>query len=243
MRRSAVFTAIVLVVLLTWSQTASPFPLSKKNTIVQGSGVVRKVHHPDYFPLNKGSYWDYSFHSREAVGSNKIESKVQKIRMEVLNKTRCGHFYVVELKGDPIRFSPKGRFGLAVAINSPEVYYFDGTQINKLLAAKKKNDFQPDSIPDYGSILFEFPFKDGQTYGAENTGRNDKMYMYAVSKIGGYQTGNTLKAAAQYRITYACLADVLTYGFVPYLGITRSSYRHNGTLIDYDVKLTSYKIR
>ena len=243
MRRTTVSITIALLVLLTWSQTASAFHLPKKGAVSETAGIVRKVHNPDYFPLNKGSYWEYSFHSREAVGNNNIESKDQKIKMEVLSKTRSGQYYLVELKGDPIRFSPRGRFGLAVGIISKEVYYFDATQIHKLLAEKKKKNFTADSIPDYGSILFEFPLKDGQTYGAEDPERNDKMYRYAVNKISSYKTNNAKKSAAQYQITYACLADVLTYDFVPYVGITRVTYHHNGTLIDYDVKLNNYKIR
>lgn len=242
MRKTQLTVIIGVVLLLAFSLTALAVHSAKTNSSNHSTVAVQTTSNPDYFPLNPGSYWEYSFHSREADGSN-IVTNDQKIRMEVISKTKDGEYYLFQIKGDPIYFSPEGHFGLAVDIKSQKVYYLDDNRLQRLT---KSETFKSDSIPDFSNILFEFPLRDGQTYGADVPGRTDNMYMYAVKRDGnwhGYMAKDRKKTLPQYQISYACTADVLTYTFVPHLGITGVSYHHNGTVIDYDIKLTSYELR
>lgn len=241
MRKPRFIIAIVAVLLLVSALTALTVNAAK-NDSSGSSTAVQTAAQPDYFPLNPGSYWEYSFNSREADG-NGIVTQDRKIRMEVVSKVRHGDYWLVEIKGDPIRYAPQGRFGLAVGIKSPQVYYLDDTQWEKLTSSK---NLPAESLSDFGSILFEFPLRDGQTYGALVPGRSDNMYMYYVERDGSYNggpTGRQDQPLPRYQITFGCIADVTTYTFVPHLGITGTSYHHNGTVIDYNVKLTQYELR
>lgn len=240
MRKPRFIIAIVVILLLVSVLTALAVNAVKNNP-AGSSTAVQTAAEPEYFPLEPGSYWEYSFNSREASGSG-IVTKDQKIHMEVISKSKHRNYYLVEMKGDPIRYSPEGRFGLAIGIDSQKVYYLSDTQWDKLISAK---NLQPESIPDFGSILFEFPLSHGQIYGAIDPGRSDNMYAYYVERDGNYNgcvTGKPGKPLASYRISFTCTPDVTTCTFVPHLGITGTSYHHNGTVIDYSVKLIKYEL-
>jgi len=234
---------ITLLLLLICAITTLAVHLSQRE-ITPTAGTEIKNPDPNYFPLHPGNYWEYAYHSREAVGSNDIVSKDQIIRMEVLSSTKAGDYELVAMSGDPIYFNPQGYFGLAVSIESQKIYYLDNLLLKRLLTDVKKKTFKPDSVTNYGRILFEFPLHDGQTYGSEGPERQDTLYMYAVKRNGSYP-GSGIKPDQPlplYQVCYACIADVMTYDFVPGLGITRATYHHNGTVIDYDVKLTGCQI-
>lgn len=243
MRKPSLIIGITMLLLLVGAITTLAIHLS--NNEAPPIVAETKANVTDYFPLQTGNYWEYTYQSREAVGSNDIVSKDQVIRMEVLGNTRAGDYDLVEIHGDPIYFKPQGYFGLAVDVKSQKIYYIDDNLLQRLLTDFKKKRFKPDKIIEYGSILFEFPLHDGQTYGGEGQEqRQDNMYMYAVKRHGSYQISNngTDRPLPLYQVSYACIADVLTYDFVPGLGITRTTYHHNGTVIDYNVKLTGWRI-
>lgn len=165
-----------------------------------------------YFPIQKGDFWEYEGIKREDVGSGKIETSNIKKRVEVVDIQE---------------------------ISDGKLITLGGLESSKILIKDSTIDFNPD-IASKAKFVWTFPLYVGQKFGSEEDLRNreDNFYLELVEeKITKEIMGK--KYDECFKVTYKGLPDTSYKVFCYGLGIVEEGYKHNGTVLEWDYKLTS----
>lgn len=109
---------------------------------------------------------------------------------------------------------------------------------------KDKNDALNDLLTD-DNLVFDFPLATNKKFGSAQFVTNPSgMNVWVVTNaqpttLSGIK-GVTSSSATEYALEFKTNPDRQAVYYVPYVGITRFVYHHNGTLSDVDVKLIEY---
>lgn len=168
-----------------------------------------------YFPIQKGDFWEYEGVKKEDVGNGKIETSNIKKRMEVVDIQETSDGKLVTL---------------------------GGFESFKILIKDSTIDFNPDIAPE-AKFVWTFPLYVGQRFGNEEDLRNreDNLYVELVEeKITEEVMGK--KYDECFKVIYTGVPDTSYKVFCYGLGIIEEGYKHNGTVLEWNYKLTASNI-
>ena len=205
-------------------------------------------------PMSAGNYWIYKGNVKYLKeGTQKEFSRPITFKMEITDVIKRENITAALLKGYPLDLSrftglpaERGDYLLVLA-GSGSYYLLSGE--NAVNAMKKIND-ENDSLyelVDESDMIADFPLAAGKVFGeAEQVTRTDGKYCWRVEECVDSDfssvKGAGIKNAREYWLFYLTNPDRQKAGFVPGVGITSYSYRHNGTTMEFDVKLTECNI-
>lgn len=198
----------------------------------------------EYFPLEEGNYWIYSYTKKETLpNSTKVEESSGTIKMMVDKVRKYDNCVLFEMKGDIISQDSNKLFGYLVIAN--KVYYVGKSNLSQLIDSLENK--KPITYEFYLDIPleFEFPMFEGQKYGdLSGMIRNDLKYVSNVNKENTFfsKIDNRLEENSVYTIIESYVGSDKQMTFVPYVGITSAQYHHRGTVSDYEVELLEYKV-
>lgn len=192
--------------------------LIKYQSVQPQKNVVTKEFSPisfnmdNYFPIQKGDYWIYEGIKKEETEDGKVETNNVQKRIEVL-----------EIQD----------------ISDGRLIVLGGSEPTNYLIKDNTIDLNPD-LPLEAKFVWTFPLYVGQKFGSEEDLRNsdDNFYIELVEeKITKEILGK--KYDDCFRVTSKTNADseykVFCYG----LGIIEEGYKHNGTVLEWNYRLTS----
>lgn len=198
----------------------------------------------EYFPLQTGNYWKYSYNTKETIpNSNEIKKTNGTLKMTVEKVHKYDNCELIELKGNIFSGNPDELYGILIITN--KLYYISNDKLNELInSLDNKFNLTYEFFLDITTI-FEFPLFNGQIYGDKDTLiRNDLKYAWNVSKSDGFLTeiNNKLEENSVYTLKRSTNPDDELYTFIPYVGITSYEYHHHGTIEDIEMELLEYKV-
>lgn len=165
-----------------------------------------------YFPIQKGDYWVYEGTKKEDIGNGEVKTNSIDKRVEVSD----------------IQDTSDGQMIILV-----------GSELSKYSITGNVIDFDPDNKSPEAKFILKIPLEIGQKWGdKDHLGRDDGLYIYQVEeKLSKEILGKRYEDC--FKITYRTNADsdykVFCYG----IGIVEEGYKHNGTVLEWDYKLTS----
>ncbi len=205
-------------------------------------------------PMSAGNYWIYKGNVKYLKeGTQKEFSRPITFRMEITDVIKRENITAAVLKGYPLDLSrftglPAERGDYLLVLAGCGSYYLLSGE-SAVNAMKKIND-ENDSLHelvDESDMIADFPLAAGKVFGeAEQVTRTDGKYCWRVEECvdTDFSTlkGAGIKNAREYWLFYLTNPDRQKAGFVPGVGITSYSYRHNGTTMEFDVKLAECNI-
>ncbi len=193
----------------------------------------------DIFPLEKGNYWLYEGTFKIETDDGGITDKKVKLRMEVLENITRGNIFAALLKGHPydlLNYEGDSINGNYVIIYITGKYFFVPEDRSETVYNRLKNP--EDSLYNLleGAQLFlETPLEKGKVFGdVEQISRLDGMYCWKVDSVANGDKGK------KYMLSYSSLPDKQKIEFTTGLGITDFKYKHNGFLMEADLKLVEF---
>ncbi len=193
----------------------------------------------EYYPLNEGSYWDYNCSLKEAAGPNEVDTKDFKIHMQVRKLYRRPNYILADMQGDPFYLAPQNRYCLLVYSN--KLYYVPPEQRTRFIKATREKEF----YIECGNLemLFEFPLFAGQRFGDLSAIREDDLYISLVSRQEHSRINlKTPPNLPVYLVSDGGIGYKWQHEFIPTIGLSAVSYKHNGTVYEYEVKLFKYHL-
>ncbi|WP_054693414.1 hypothetical protein [Syntrophomonas palmitatica] len=219
--------SVFIVIPKHYNQKTEPVktdPLDKFNAI-------------EYYPLNAGSYWDYDCSLKEAVGPNEVDNKDFKIHMQVKKLYRRPNYILADMQGDPFHLDPQNRYCLLLYSN--KLYYIPPEQRTRFIKATREKEFYIEC--SNMEMLFEFPLFAGQRFGVLSAIREDDLYISLVSRQEHSRINIKIPSDLPvYSVTDGGVGYKLQHEFIPTIGLSAVSYKHNGTVYEYEVKLLKY---
>lgn len=181
----------------------------------------------DSYPLKIGNYWEYEITIKEQVegggSTTKSLKRVERVvGIERINEGDLITFLSQDYKdGDLV--DTKNLYQLIVRHDVYSVYGKD--------KVTKEDD----------NLIYRFPLEVGEKWGTRDAlARSDDFYTYRISqKIAQTVNGKTYDGC--YEITYQTLADISSKIFCNGVGIAQESYKHNGTLYEWNSRLTKWE--
>lgn len=234
--------------------TASLILLLLFNTAISGATGSEAVSAGD-IPLEKGNYWIYKGTVKyQKEGIEKPSQKTVALKMEISDIIVRDAVTAAVVKGYPLDIAgfdgssaPRGDYVL-VRAGYGSYYLLSGEDsINALKKLKDGNDALHELV-DESDMIADFPMAVGKVFGeAEQVTRADGKYFWRVEECVDTDLsavkGITVGSAREYWLFYLTNPDRQKAGFVPGVGITSYSYRHNGTVMEFDVKLAECFIK
>lgn len=166
----------------------------------------------NYFPIKKGSFWEYKVTKKEQIEGKIETSNIQK-RVEVSD-------IVTDSRVDTLSVANDGQ---------NENWVVRGNSI----------DFEPNEPQD--KFVPTFPLYVGQKWGDEEQlrNRNDGFYVWEVEqKLPQEVLGKKYNDC--FRIAYKTLPDT-EYKILCYrIGIVEEGYKHNSTINEEAYKITAF---
>lgn len=166
----------------------------------------------NYFPIKKGSFWEYKGVKREQTNGKIETSDIQK-RVEV-------NEILTDTEADMLTITNDG-------------------QTEKWIVKNNTIDFDPDEPQE--KFVLSFPLYVGQKWGDEYQlrNRNDGYYVWEVEqKLSQEILGKKYNDC--FRIAYKTLPDTGYKIFCYGIGIVEEGYKHNGTIIEEIYKITAF---
>jgi len=193
----------------------------------------------DYFGLKNGKIFNYDVYEKEATNDKKegYVEKHTKITIKVMDEIKINNGSLFILDNDIFNpSSQKEKQGILIVSN--HVYQVIPEQIMEYISATKNK-----SIVEYpAEKLFDLPFYNGKQFSDDMTQffRGDNKYIYYVQKEGSsnYYDGQKMIELPRYKVYYISGPDTEYYEFIPYVGISRINYHHNGTEIERNIYLS-----
>lgn len=166
-----------------------------------------------YFPIKKGSVWEYKGTKKEQV-EGKIETSDTQKKVEVNDIATGTEINTLSVTGDG--------------------------QVESWVVTDNKIDFKPNSTQD--KFILTFPLYVGQKWGDEEQlrNRNDGYYVWEVEqKLSQVVLGKNYDEC--FRIALKMLTGTEYKIFCYGIGIVEEGYKHNGSLLEEISKLTAYQ--
>lgn len=207
-------------------------------------------------PMAKGNYWVYRGKVKYAEsGAERSCEKTVELRMEMGDVfVREGGIEAAAVKGYPLditgfdgRTVPRNDYLLVRAGSGSYYLLGGGDAVAAVKKLKDKNDILHELV-DESDMIADFPLAAGKVFGeAEQVTRTDGRYFWRVEECVEMDLstvkGSPFKRAIEYWLFYMTNPDRQKAGIVPGVGITSYSYRHNGTIMEFDVKLSECLIK
>lgn len=209
MKKTLLFLFLGLIVGYALSYLPTPKTVSQTTKEVSEESKTLLA---NYFPIKKGSYWEYKGTKREQIEGRIETSDIQK-RVEVNDIT-------TDTEIDTLLVTNEGQ---------SESWVVRGSSI----------DFEPNEPQD--KFILTFPLYIGQKWGDEEQLRNrtDGYYVWEVEqKLSQEVLGK--KYSDCFRIAYKTLPDTGYQIFCYGIGIVEEGYKHNGTIIEETYKITDF---
>lgn len=168
---------------------------------------------PKYFPIKKGSYWEYKGTRREDTGK-KIETSEISKKVEVNTISRDSGI-------DTLSVTNSG-------------------QVEKWVVKDNTIDFDPNELKD--KFVLALPLYVGQKWGREDSlrYRDDGYYVWEVErKLSLEVLGKEYDEC--FRIAYKTVSDLEYKIFCYGIGIVEEGFKHNGTIFEEVYKLSLFK--
>jgi hypothetical protein len=131
--------------------------------------------------------------------------------------------------------SEDGSYGYLIISN--KVYWIPSDYLD----LKKVNSETREDFLSKIHLVFEFPLFDGQQFGDDVFSylREDFLYRKFVRKEDSYfiRKNNSIINLGVYNIVDSVLGSDSVTRFVPYKGIVFNSYKHHGTIQEYEEEL------
>lgn len=205
-------------------------------------------------PMSAGNYWIYKGNVKYLKeGTQKEFSELITFKMEITDVIKRENITAAVLKGYPLDLSgftglpaERGDYMLVLA-GSGSYYLLSGeSAANAMKKIKNENDSLYELV-DESDMIADFPLAVGKVFGeAEQVTRIDGKYCWRVEECVDTDLsavkGLGVKTAREYQLFYSTNPDRQKAGFVPGVGITSYSYRHNGTTMEFDIKLSECNI-
>lgn len=224
------------------------------NTGASGAASTEVISAGD-IPLEKGNYWIYKGTVKyQKEGVEKPSQKTVALKMEISDIIVRDAITAAVVKGYPLDIAgfdgavaPRGDYVL-VRAGYGSYYLLSGEDsINALKKLKDGNDVLHELV-DESDMIADFPMAVGKVFGeAEQVTRTDGKYFWRVEECVDADLsavkGTPVGSAREYWLFYLTNPDRQKAGFVTGVGITSYSYRHNGTVMEFDVKLAECFIK
>ncbi len=206
-------------------------------------------------PLEKGNYWIYKGTVKyQKEGVEKPVEKTIALKMEISDIIVRDAITAAVVKGYPLDIAgfdgssvPRGDYVL-VRAGYGSYYLLSGE--DSITALKKLKDGSDvlHELVDESDMIADFPMAVGKVFGeAEQVTRTDGKYFWRVEECVDADLsavkGTSVGSAREYWLFYLTNPDRQKAGFVPGVGITSYSYRHNGAVMEFDVKLAECVIK
>jgi hypothetical protein len=220
------------------------------------------------YPLCRGNSWSYQGLAKWTSESGAIYEDKVTSTMVILDTVKMGSSEIIKVKGGPNNFklqdtgkSKEDKFkekefaatasdyaeNHIVIRTANESYYDIDSETGEELINDPEQSLRQ-LLSENASPFLDLPLNAGQSFGNTSTEkRDDGMYCWVVKKeenaglssIKGFEGFGVRK---QYTLAFTTLADETEVDFVPGVGITGYRYKHNGSIEQYDMKLTGAKI-
>jgi hypothetical protein len=200
-------------------------------------------------PLEKGNYWLYKGRIKYVEpGVERPAEKSVALKMEITDIIIRDGVTAAVVKGYPLDLTgfdgfaaPRGNY-LLVRAGHGSYYLLSGEDAINGLKKLKDNDDSLHELVDESDMIADFPLAVGKVFGeAEQVTRTDGKYFWRVEECVDADLstvkGSPAGRVREYRLFYTTNPDRQTAGLVAGVGITNFSYRHNGTVMEFDVKL------
>lgn len=211
---------VMIVYALSYLQPKQlPLPSQTNKEVVNEDKVIKEVVNENkflmenYFPIKKGSFWEYKGTKKELV-EGKIETSVINKRIEVKDITTDSEISMITVTND----------------GQNEKWSVEGNTI----------DFEP--YESYDKFVLTFPLYIGQKWGDEIQlkNRKDGYYVWEVEeKIPQDVLGK--KYDDCFRIAFKILSSTEYRIFCYGVGTIEVGFHHNGALNEENYKLTAYQ--
>jgi hypothetical protein len=219
------------------------------NTANSGAAAGPEVISGVDIPLEKGNYWIYKGTVKyQKEGVEKPSQKMAALKMEISDIIVRDAITAAIVKGYPLDIAgfdgssvPRGDY-VIVRAGCGSYYLLSGEDSINALKKLKDGDDNLHELVDESDMIADFPMAVGKVFGeAEQVTRADGKYFWRVEECVDTDLsavkGTPVSSAREYWLFYLTNPDRQKAGFVPGVGITSYSYRHNGTVMEFDVKL------
>ena len=203
---------------------------------------------PEYVPMAAGTTWSFKGTVKWTELVNKIKQRKITWKMEVEKRLKNGSFEIAVMKGHPSDlcwYEPDKKPSRYLIVWRDNKYYeiridndFDKLISDEAYLSSKTN---------YSSLFLAIPLKRGLEFGSDpDTPREGTFYEWFVedeqrglfSHVTGIPHG---KYYQKFTLMYRTMPDHQMVEFVPFVGITKYSYQHHGTVSEVDVRLTEFR--
>lgn len=210
---------------------------------------------PDYFPLQKGTFWIYRGETKflvnnESTGKNEPKSEVLTWKMEVVDTAERNLLFAALIKGAPFDLSwygpgkERGDY-LIVRVGTATYYLFDGDNAKEAWAKIKDESQSLDGLDKGGELFIDAPLMEGKVYGGDFNTLVHGRYCWLVEGARDFNpkrfpAAGNLASPCDFTLVYRTTPDHQIIDFVPGIGIIGFQYVHHGTLSETDLGLIEF---
>ena len=210
---------------------------------------------PDYFPLEKGTFWIYRGETKflvknPDVGKNEPKAEVLTWRMEVVDTVARDRLFAALIKGAPFDlgwYKPGKERGdyLIVRAGTAAYYLLTGKEALDAWAKIKDASQSLFEIGQLGEVLIDAPLMEGKVYGGDVGNLASGRYCWIVEgerefNPKRFPAAGKLVNPHDFTLAYRTNPDHQILDFVPGLGIVGFQYVHHGTLSETDLGLIEF---
>lgn len=218
---------------------------------------------PNYFPLDKGTYWIYRGETKFLVPkenatdeekrkgvANEKRSEVLTWKMEVVDTLGRPNLFAALIKGGPwdlAWYEPGKARGdyLILRVGDLRYYQYSGKAALELWAKLQASDerFIPSDIEE-GELMLDFPLVTGKVFGGDLSGLIRSRYCWVVEGESGksFPGAEKFPDSLVYSLTYRTSPDHQFLDFATGVGIVAYSYGHHGSLAETSLQLIDFGI-
>jgi len=210
---------------------------------------------PDYFPLEKGTFWIYRSETKflvknHASGKNDPKTEVLTWKMEVVDTVSRDQLFAALIKGAPFDLSwyepgkERGDY-LIVRVGTAGYYLFGGDSARSAWAKIKDESQSLADLDKGGELLIDAPLMDGKVYAGDFANLARGRYCWLVEgerefNPKRFPAAGKLVTPRDFTLAFRTSPDHQILDFVPGLGIVGFQYVHHGTLSETDLGLIEF---
>ncbi len=195
------------------------------------SPELDSVNFKDYFGLKKGKIFKYSIQNIEII-NGLLKKDKKNINVRVIDEFTFNNNTLFILDNDFFNLQDKStKTGVLFVGNL--VYFISNNELDKLIKVFKGIDSFKKIQFDGLEAEFILPFFNGQKISNDlfSLLRKDNRYIYVVQKEGSSLCfdGDKMIERPRYKLFSSTLPDSQLIEFIPYVGIVKINYHHNGS--------------